>query len=317
MPQDVWLPSAVRRADGSVFHYTSAHGLLGIVKYGQVWASEASSLNDLAEVRQGWETISRLLKGFDESEGRQLLALLAKDPLKASHEVFVLSASTAGDDANQWRLYADAGKGYALELDGTVQLTVHTSVSADPPPDPTRRRWGIGQRAGDATTVTPWLHVFYTEDEVESALDELLAKVEGEISDLARASDKDQQQFLAESLRDDAHEALATIAHLIKTPGFSGENEVRVVATFAIRGDHVCYRAGANGLIGYATLTQAPDGRGTSVLRPSEDTTPVLPLKSVRIGPLLAKEQKNTLRGFLRLHHLSDIKIRRSKVPLR
>src|SRR5664279_4177638 len=132
-PDTAFWPAAVRQASGSVFHYTSAQGLLGIVPSGTVWASEASSLNDLAEVRQGWEAISRLLVSREDSEARQLLISLATHPLDAPHEVFVLSASTAGDDANQWRLYADGGRGYALELDGTVQLAAFTAVEASAP----------------------------------------------------------------------------------------------------------------------------------------------------------------------------------------
>jgi hypothetical protein len=88
-PYTPLLPAAVRPASGSVFHYTSAQGLLGIIPSGKVWASEASSLNDLAEVRQGWETISRVLMTLTDSEGRQLLIDFAERPMKATHEVFV------------------------------------------------------------------------------------------------------------------------------------------------------------------------------------------------------------------------------------
>ena len=319
MPYTPFLPAVVRKASGSVFHYTSAQGLLSIMPSGKVWASEASSLNDLAEVRQGWETIFKLLKTFPHSEAQRLLIDSVERPMKATHEVFVLSASTAGDDANQWRLYADGGRGYVLEVDGTVQLTAFSTLPAPTPGKPSKPGRISFQKALDSASVTPWLHVLYKKTEIEEALDELLASVDGEISNINRISEEDEQLFAFEGLRDDAYEALATIAHLIKTPGFSGENEVRVVATFVIRGDQIGYRAGTNGVIGYATLTQAPHGHASSVLRPEPGAPAqtVLPVKSVRLGPLLAKEHENTIRGFLHRHGQRDIAITRSEIPLR
>jgi hypothetical protein len=107
---------------GSVFHYTSAQGLIGMVEGKTMRASEASSLNDLAEARQGWEAIRRVLPSMPDDETRKLLLAHAERPLNERHEVFVLCASTAGDDTNQWRLYADGGRGYVMELDGEARL---------------------------------------------------------------------------------------------------------------------------------------------------------------------------------------------------
>jgi hypothetical protein len=163
--------------------------------------------------------------------------------------------------------------------------------------------------------------VLYTEEEIENALDQLLATVDGEISYINRISTSEEaRDEEAAIVRDRAYEALATIAHLIKSPGFSGENEVRIVVTFVVGHDQISYRAGSNGIIGYATLTQAPSGHGSAVLRPTpgKPATTTVPLKSVRIGPLLSEEHENTVNGFLSLHgHDRDIAITRSEVPLR
>src|SRR3954454_3229480 len=104
------MPSVIRKASEPVFHYTSATGLLGIVKSKCVWASAAASLNDKAEIRQGWSEIKAWLEAQKRTYEIETLLDYAEAPFQDTHEVFVLSGSTAGDDANQWRLYADGGK---------------------------------------------------------------------------------------------------------------------------------------------------------------------------------------------------------------
>ena len=305
---------------GSVFHYTSAAGLLGMVSSGAIRASEASSLNDLAEVRQGWEAIRRVLAEMPENETRDLLLSHAERPLAGRHEVFVLSASTAGDDANQWRLYADGGRGYVLELDGGVRLAAISDVPAPerPPAEPGRAKFDLSF-IGEVALVTPWLHVIYEDADVRDALVELTTLIDAERSWLTTIPDEDDYDAERDRVRDESYGALATLANLIKSPGFSGENEVRVVATFVFNGDQIDYRAGSNGIVGYATLTAAPAEYTTRLLRPKDDA-PILkrlPLKSVGSGPLLAEENGNTLRGFLARHIEDDVEITHSAVPLR
>jgi hypothetical protein len=314
VPQNDLTHDAIRKVTTSVFHYTSSEGLIGILESKRMWASEASSLNDLAEIRQGWDSISKWLKNQPKSDAVDLLSEAA-DPMEPQHEVFVLSGSTSADDANQWRLYADGATGYAIELDGSIQLAAVTDVPAAPS-TPTRSRFG---RVADIVSVTPWLHVLYTEPAIEAALQQLVALVESRIRSIESYDDVEAREFYGEDLRDDSYERLATVAHLIKAPGFSGENEVRVVATFFWGDDHVHYRPGAHGIVGYTALTQAPKGHSSSVLRPSPDK-PVassLPVKSVCLGPLLSTEHENTVRAFLRKNDLREADVTRSSVPLR
>jgi hypothetical protein len=306
---------------GPVFHYSSAAGLLGMVSSGTVWASEASSLNDLAEVRQGWEAIRRVLPTLPGGEGRELLESHAEQPLSGRHEVFVFSASTAGDDANQWRLYAEGGRGYVLELDGRVRLAPLSVIPAPERPKDGKGFGGlnVGLLFRNAALVTPWLHVIYEDHEVRAALTELIGLIETEQRELLSSPTEEDYAVGRSLLRDESYSALTTLANLIKSPGFSGENEVRVVTTFFLNGDQVNYRPGSNGIVGYATLTAGPDGYTSGLLRPELDA-PVptrLPLSSVRTGPLLSEEHTNTLRGFLDRHELDGVAISHSTVPLR
>src|SRR4051812_46887785 len=127
-PANRLMPPSITTFRGSAFHYTSSAGLLGSLENKSIRASAASSLNDLGEVRQGWALIRRLLAELPESDAVDLLKRFADEPMRSEHEVFVLSASTRGDDANQWRLYADDGHGYAIELDASVPLAAVSDV---------------------------------------------------------------------------------------------------------------------------------------------------------------------------------------------
>ena len=138
----------VRAATEPVFHYTDGNGLIGIAHRGVLWASEAAGLNDRAEIRQGWAKIRAWLDSQPDGEIIELFKNHAASPLRDSHEVFVVCGSTRGDDANQWRLYANKGAGYAVELDPKQQLVV---VTDNPPPLRRSPRWAGSTSGGSET----------------------------------------------------------------------------------------------------------------------------------------------------------------------
>ena len=233
-PTNELMPPSLQRATGTVYHYTSSTGLLGLVESRRLWASEATSLNDLAEVRHGWEVVRTWLAKQPTSRARELLMEMADDPLEEKHEVFVLSASTAGDDANQWRLYGQSGNGYAVELDTAVDLA---AISDAPEATPRitsasgKSTINLAWLLGESATVSPWYHVLYSEAQAATALKELLEATSRALPSLGAAADEEEYSELRDVLNGKALEALGTIAHLLKGPGFAGEREVRIVTT--------------------------------------------------------------------------------------
>lgn len=315
-------PQGVRIARGPVYHYTDAGGLLGIVQGRKLWASEAAGLNDRAEVRQGWAKILEWAGRQPDSEAMELIVDHSRHPEKESHEVFILSASTRPDDANQWRLYAGSGRGYAVELDPSVPLVVASDAV---------RRWHRAETSPVATDwdfdlaatsadVTPWFHVLYSEQEIDTALRFLEKRVESDIARLkdmeARAVDDDRIGEEAADVFERSYGFVAQLANLIKEPGFAGENEVRIVTTFLRAEDHLRYRAGAYGVVGYTELITSPTGERGPVIVDGDDATP-LPIRSVRIGPLLAREHERTVSAMLRKFDQNDVAVHVSEVPLR
>jgi hypothetical protein len=313
-----YLQHSVDIASGPVFHYTSAAGLLSAVERGYVWASEAASLNDVAEVRQGWKAIRTLLSKRGPSDSVDLLKAIAKRPVARRQDVFMLCASTRGDDANQWRLYGNDGRGYALEFDAQAPLAVLTKEQApeQAPLNPPNRRI-VGMWAGEGVTVTPWLQVMYRKRRVANALDALIGALDVAMAAAAKISDPQGAEFAYDGINDGATEALATIAHLVKSPGFSGENEVRIVVTFDVHGPHVRFRQGIRGIVGYVHLTAAGSSGSTKVCYERQHTHWSVPLKSIRTGPLLGSEHKKSVESMLRGGRVGSIKVTRSQVPLR
>lgn len=309
------MPESIRIASGTIHHYTSTPGLLAIITSERFWASEASSLNDRAEVRQGWEAIQRHLGRHKKTAaGDWLMEYATPNGNKKAHDVFILCASTREDDANQWRLYATGGRGYSIELDAGIQLAAFSTNLREPSVKTGKPRFGY-RTVTSIANVTPWMHVLYTEQEIGAAVDELVARVDLEIEKLDQETDLEAKSHYGELLQEDARGAMESMAHIIKSPGFSGEDEVRVVATFFWGRDHIGYRASATGVAGYAELTSAPNGDGNTVCGPPH--VPSLPIKGIRLGPLLAEENVATVEGLLGQQGKRELPVRTSEVPLR
>ncbi|MGF9753768.1 DUF2971 domain-containing protein [Microvirga sp. 0TCS3.31] len=313
--------SALRPHRGAVYHYTSASGLLAIVSSGQLRVSEASSLNDLAEVQLGWTGIAEWLRERPSDGARHLRGLMKQSRQDPSHQVFVLSGTTAGDDANQWRLYAAQGTGYAIELDGAVPLGV-VSLRQD-----SRKHGETYGRATDFAHVVPWFHVIYEEGELHKALRRTVAFADRELARIdSTEGDDETLEHLSEDLNERLMSELAMIAHLYKSNGFRGEQEVRVVARFFWAGNHVDYHASSYGIAGHIHLIRDRESPQANrrVLPPPSMTDAhkpnfvhPLPIAGVRLGPLVHKGNKETVQALLRSRGLRNARVTRSKVPLR
>jgi len=93
----------LREDGGVIYHYTSLEALHGIVKQGALWASDASHLNDRAELRYALENMRYLMSGSRHLGARQ-------QPLDAIFRPglarqFVACFSKARDQLSQWRAY--------------------------------------------------------------------------------------------------------------------------------------------------------------------------------------------------------------------
>lgn len=106
-----------------LYHYTSADGLLNILKSGMLWFSSIHHMNDPSELRYGMMmALDELRRIQPDTKGaaarlvqRSIYALEQGAPT-TPFNYFIASFSHHADDLGQWRAYGDNGKGYALGI---------------------------------------------------------------------------------------------------------------------------------------------------------------------------------------------------------
>jgi hypothetical protein len=102
-----------------LYHYTTAEGLLGIVKNREMWATDIFYSNDRQEVHHGIELAIEELRGKDIHEGYKKDApmvvsmLESVRPLTFQPRIYVSCFSEKADDLSLWRSYCPRG-GYAI-----------------------------------------------------------------------------------------------------------------------------------------------------------------------------------------------------------
>ena len=272
-----------------IYHYTSAGGLLGIAAKHCLWATEAFGLNDVAELRHGWDFVKGWLEDQSEDEVVEEMMSHVQDPDAANPdvEVFMCCASTLSDDASQWRLYADAAHGYVIELDPSVELAVLSRPAAFPDGEEPVE-YGIndlGRMLLDWAQVSPWMRVMYTDGDKATALASFRASLRDLFDEYDRqirsADSWDEADLLRQERNGEVRAGLAILAHCMKAEAFKSESEVRAVATLFYN-VHCELRPTSYGIVRYVGLVASPAGVTTSRVVAVEPS--LLPINSVRLG---------------------------------
>lgn len=105
----------------TLYHYTTAAGLIGILESKSFWASDTRFMEDDAEFGCGLDVLYSVVEDFKEyirsaSDEAYFLIESLLEAEMASAIAFVASFSREGDDAVQWRARND-GRGFALGMD--------------------------------------------------------------------------------------------------------------------------------------------------------------------------------------------------------
>lgn len=110
--------------DGPLYHYTTGENLINIINSGELWATQASCLNDMTELVYSAEQLHRRVKArmagphnvaIDPLLARLNAALAVPDAELSP--VFVACFSERRDDISQWRAYSGGEGGYAVQFD--------------------------------------------------------------------------------------------------------------------------------------------------------------------------------------------------------
>lgn len=104
----------------TLYHYTTAAGLQGIISSKSLWTTDYRFLNDTSEFRYGWKLMVSAIdrREVDIKERSSFawdtIALFLRDMDKAT--AFVGSLTPHGDLLSQWRGY-NRGQGFAIGFD--------------------------------------------------------------------------------------------------------------------------------------------------------------------------------------------------------
>jgi hypothetical protein len=262
-----------------VYHYCGPHGLLGILRSRQIWATSMRHLNDASEQRYAAEQIRAVVKRMAWETSADPAALPAALLIDRAEEArsFVACFSEHDDLLSQWRAYAAPEGGFAVGIQSSS-----LSSGGD---------WLFGNCeygcASHDRAVESILRDHPKLLDPGESLDRLVDADDPEVDSLIRA--------------------LLTLIPLLKHPGFREEAEWRVVrGPFEAERHPTEFRVSRGAVIPYQCISLAESGAD-------------LPIAEVVIGPSPDARERtyDATRMLLHQHGLKKCDLRVSKIPYR
>ncbi len=112
------------RPPSVLYHYTDAHGLLGILDHKQLWLTHHSFLNDSNEIQYGMKLIRQVVPDLSspipQDSFEEWIEKCDTREERAKDQTYIACFSEHGDQLSQWRAYADDGLGFAVGFSFTV-----------------------------------------------------------------------------------------------------------------------------------------------------------------------------------------------------
>lgn len=274
----------------TLYHYTNAGGMLGILTTSSLWASESFFMNDASEMLYATEAIVRPL--LDEKLKQPLPTVAAKvfrslreGGSDASHRHYYVACFCKRDDLlNQWRAYA-SDQGYSLGF----------------------RTYDLLDYNGGDVSIRP---VIYSQAKQTRYVNDILDAVVDYIERETRLHSHTQGDldYLEGAALGLSLQELATAVLGFKHPSFEVEHEWRIVVTGQLdQKEKPKHRVGQYGLTPYIPLHVTSDGGR-------------LPITSLRHGPSPAPEISKRAMKSLLIEHGYDptvVEILGTEVPLR
>ncbi|MBI4560067.1 MAG: DUF2971 domain-containing protein [Candidatus Hydrogenedentes bacterium] len=207
----------------TLYHYTDAAGLEGILRSGTIWATHAGYLNDPHEVVHGQEIfrsmITRTLIHSKDVIGREFYDKCIENfdekgpfmnPLVG---YFCASFSSKGDDLSQYRAYSAQGSGYCIGFD-TKALVAE-----------------IGKISYANGSLFRLVRMEYDTAEQRRTLERIVRDAVSLARTLAREHGDQARETVLHKLSLQCIQEALMVGCLYKQPGFQDEDEWRIVPT--------------------------------------------------------------------------------------
>lgn len=241
----------------SLYHYTTAEGLLGIIGSDTLRFSDAPYLNDGSEIFYGFglfvECLTQLMKNKSDEEKTFAAAVQAEVARNAeAFRMAVFCTSEAPNLLNQWRDYGPGKVAYQLELEP----------------------FGMLERGKSANFAISLFRMIYNEGNQRSIMDRTLRTLRDRCLALREAGEVDDLEASANLTAMTAMQ-IVWLMYRLKNPAFRAEQEWRFVARTVhdIPSSAMDFRVGQLGVVPFYTW------------RKNTDDGPLLPIKSVMVGP--------------------------------
>lgn len=286
------------RANGWVWHYTSAEALNNILIQHYLWASSPHHLNDTSELTHGLETIECAVnRAADDADhpsdpAIQTLKEVFNETFvnKAMHEIYYLSASTAPDSLTLWRNYS-TNAGFAIGLRPKRDLSPE-GVIVDDHEDYSDL---------DLPVIANWYRVQYSNSKKDALADSFVVSA---LNDIATAGREDRELVITE-----LRKHLIVLASTMKHEAFKDEREVRWITTNWAPVDVVHYEVTHRGFVPVLHVRTAG----------SDEEDPHLPIVAVRCSPTSSPTIVRTIQGLLkqRGYVAASADVQKSTMPFR
>jgi hypothetical protein len=265
----------------TISHYTTLEGLRGIVDTGTLWASNASFLNDRAELEHALSVSEKVIGKFSSEKATKRWAPQLERVFEALRDgarpdTYVTCFCKDDDNLSQWRGYGGSEQGISV----------------------TFRRRPLQQRLRNENA--SFFEVSYSLLSTATKVHKALMEEIRHIADL----DELVESLSPEDEYDELHSRISALLPRFKHLGFKDEREWRFAIQRQIDLSALQFRVSRNKIVPYVIIGKT-------------DPISPLPIVSVRVGP--GPDQALTARSveaFIRARGY-DVTVDISKIPFR
>jgi hypothetical protein len=279
-----------------LYHYTTANGLLGILRTSTLWASNLTCMNDFSELRYATNLIDKELRAALELSdcelSKHLLSNEDVSPFSAiSHKysVYACCFCKEGNSLSQWRAYAEKAAGYSLGIE-------------------TKRILEFLNRGKLKQNL---IEVIYSPEHQRALIKpEIMECIENATRTTLPGDEKEKYKVVV-AFWSDCYKRMFRFLYSFKDPAFSEEHEWRIVVPDLKEEDmeEVQFREIRGQLVPYIEL-RFPS--------PQSEAVDQIPIIEIIQGPLVDQTLgEKPLELLKKKYAYNDVKIRKSLIPLR
>ncbi len=243
-----------KKPQQTLFHYTNQSGLLGIVKSGNLWATNIHYLNDYNEFalarRLAEDEINNQLSQLTDELKKKLLELFKRKIFSVQRtHIYLFSLSEEPDLLSQWMSYTSKTGGFSIGFESQyIQKSIHNHNFFLAP--------CVYRRENQEVLI-------------KELLDEKLTLLEKSLEDTY----EDDIENLLSELSNKFQKSFVRVAPIIKDGSFSEEKEWRIISEpIFIDNQFVNFRTGKSMIIPYFKLN-------------IKNEKGIIPINEIIVGP--------------------------------